>query len=439
MAPYHYNLFRMALCSLTLMLTLSAARAQTKIGGTAGPGDASAVLELQSTSQGLLPPRMSTTQRDAISSPATGLTIYNTTDNCIQVYKGAANGGWYNFCNATAGSFSFTNCGSPTITGSILERTPTTATIQLSYNNSTGQTSGIFAAGTVNGITASAPGGSIVAIAASGTLTLTLSGSPTTAGAMQLPVSVAGTVCDIPITVGPFPGNIPVACGTAPGCTGGVDPATAVAGDKICWGGFTYYAVATSNGRLWFDRNLGSRNVPTNTADQAGWGDDYQWGRKGDGHQCLSNTTTGTSLAASSSTLFTGDATNGNYIIGSFSTGYTWTSWSQVATLWDSSATGGPNNPCPTGWRVPTYKEWADAGTVGVDPFSTPLKLPGQKNRNWTTYPSDGSTRYYTVTPKASTYPQHYIVIVPSSGNTTGGNDGTEFAVGCPIRCIKHQ
>jgi len=39
---------------------------------------ASAALEITSTTQGFLPPRMTTTQRDAISSPATGLTVYCT-------------------------------------------------------------------------------------------------------------------------------------------------------------------------------------------------------------------------------------------------------------------------------------------------------------------------------------------------------------------------
>ena len=50
---------------------------------------ASAKLELSSTTQGFLPPRMTTTQRDAISSPATGLMIYDTTVNKVSVYNGS--------------------------------------------------------------------------------------------------------------------------------------------------------------------------------------------------------------------------------------------------------------------------------------------------------------------------------------------------------------
>src|SRR5215813_11808128 len=43
--------------------------------GTTTP-DASSLLEIKSTSKGLLIPRMTQTQRNAIASPATGLLIY---------------------------------------------------------------------------------------------------------------------------------------------------------------------------------------------------------------------------------------------------------------------------------------------------------------------------------------------------------------------------
>ena len=50
--------------------------------------DASSLFEVKSTVKGALLPRMTTTQRDAISSPATGLEIYNTTTNRKEVYNG---------------------------------------------------------------------------------------------------------------------------------------------------------------------------------------------------------------------------------------------------------------------------------------------------------------------------------------------------------------
>ena len=65
-----------------------AAQAQTGVG-TISP-DASAQLEINSTTKGLLPPRMTTAQRDAITSPAPGLLIYNTTLGCLQINTGTA-------------------------------------------------------------------------------------------------------------------------------------------------------------------------------------------------------------------------------------------------------------------------------------------------------------------------------------------------------------
>lgn len=48
----------------------------------------SCVFEIESTSKGLLIPRMTTTQRDAISSPAEGLKIYNLTTHTEDFYNG---------------------------------------------------------------------------------------------------------------------------------------------------------------------------------------------------------------------------------------------------------------------------------------------------------------------------------------------------------------
>jgi hypothetical protein len=84
-----YYLTCLVLLAGTLLL-MPPAWAQIKIGGTGTP-NASAVLELESTTQGFLPPRMSTAQRDAISTPTNGMVIYNTTLNCLQLYNDS---GW---------------------------------------------------------------------------------------------------------------------------------------------------------------------------------------------------------------------------------------------------------------------------------------------------------------------------------------------------------
>ncbi len=51
--------------------------------------DSSSILEITSTLKGVLFPRMTTTQRNAISSPATSLVIYNTTTAQLEIYIGS--------------------------------------------------------------------------------------------------------------------------------------------------------------------------------------------------------------------------------------------------------------------------------------------------------------------------------------------------------------
>jgi hypothetical protein len=66
--------------------------AQSYFQGTVGIGTttpaASAVLDITSTTQGVLFPRLTTTQINAITSPANGLTVYNTTLSVLCFYDG---------------------------------------------------------------------------------------------------------------------------------------------------------------------------------------------------------------------------------------------------------------------------------------------------------------------------------------------------------------
>lgn len=72
---------------LALLLSIfSFSYAQVGIGN-ASP-NASAALDLTSSTRGFLPPRMTTLQRTSITSPAQGLTIFNTSLKCLEVYNG---------------------------------------------------------------------------------------------------------------------------------------------------------------------------------------------------------------------------------------------------------------------------------------------------------------------------------------------------------------
>ena len=77
--------------SPTLTGTIIAASAT--LSGSLGVGaaaDASAAIDITSTTQGLGLPSMTTTQRDAISSPATGLQIFNSSTSKANVYDGTS-------------------------------------------------------------------------------------------------------------------------------------------------------------------------------------------------------------------------------------------------------------------------------------------------------------------------------------------------------------
>ncbi len=67
--------------------------------GTDTP-DPSALLDVSSTTQGALLPRMTTAQQDAITSPANGLLIYNTDSSLFRFYDGA----WNSIAAGSSGS-----------------------------------------------------------------------------------------------------------------------------------------------------------------------------------------------------------------------------------------------------------------------------------------------------------------------------------------------
>ena len=79
---------------LIALLFVSLANAQSVGIGTTTPNN-SARLDVSSTTQGLLPPRMTTVQRNAIPTPAQGLMIFNTTIKCFEVWSGSS---WMSLC-----------------------------------------------------------------------------------------------------------------------------------------------------------------------------------------------------------------------------------------------------------------------------------------------------------------------------------------------------
>jgi Flp pilus assembly pilin Flp len=71
---------------LTLLCAATITQAQVGIGTTSP--ETTSILDLTSTTKGFLPPRMTSTQRDAIASPVAGLMIWCTETLELQVYNG---------------------------------------------------------------------------------------------------------------------------------------------------------------------------------------------------------------------------------------------------------------------------------------------------------------------------------------------------------------
>lgn len=82
-------------------LSFGAAKAQNNVGIGTNTPDASSMLEVQSTTQGVLVPRMTTAQRLAITTPANGLLVYDTNFDCFFYYI-AATTTWQNMCTSTS-------------------------------------------------------------------------------------------------------------------------------------------------------------------------------------------------------------------------------------------------------------------------------------------------------------------------------------------------
>jgi len=142
--------------------------------------------------------------------------------------------------------------------------------------------------------------------------------------------------------------------------------------------------VTSATGKTWMDRNLGAFQAADSSTDSLAYGDYYQWGRSADGHQCRESGTT--SALASTSAPTTDQAWSGKFIVNSTNP-QDWLS-TQNDNLWQG--VDGVNNPCPSGFRLPTETEWqaeikswgeSDKNATGA--YNSPLKLPVSGYRDY--------------------------------------------------------
>ena len=124
------------------------------------------------------------------------------------------------------------------------------------------------------------------------------------------------------------------------------------------------------------DRNLGASRKALSSSDDLAFGDLYQWGRGRDGHQCRDSRTRSGSISI--------DRPGHDRFILETITTDDWRN-PQNNSLWQGL--GGINNPCPSGFRIPTGAEWAAeiatwSSQNSAGAYASPLKLPlaGQRN-----------------------------------------------------------
>ena len=172
----------------------------TSIGINSATPPANAALDVFSSTQGFLPPRLTITQRNNINSPQPGLMIYNTDVNCMEWFNGS---GWYNTCiGGISAVLSTLNCSSAVITGTLNVGQPASGvTAQISY---TGGNGGLYIAQSVNstGVTGlNANIGSGALATGSGNLIYSISGTPVSSGVASFLINLGGQNCTLQITV----------------------------------------------------------------------------------------------------------------------------------------------------------------------------------------------------------------------------------------------
>ena len=188
-------------------------------------------------------------------------------------------------------------------------------------------------------------------------------------------------------------------------------------------------------GKVWLDRNVGAKQSCKTMDDKLCFGDYYQWGRKTNGHEKLSN-------ESSTKNRLEKDLDNGGkYIVVKKSSTFDWRIV-QDDNLWKKGDS--LNNICPSGFRVPSQEEiFAETVNVSGDKkvhnnksaFNSFLKIPSSGFRTLCSGDVVREGKHGSLW-SSSVYEResYYLDFNPTEAVMTTG----ARAEGLPVRCIKN-
>jgi uncharacterized protein (TIGR02145 family) len=378
--------------------------------------ESSALMRLESKQSGFLPVVMSIEQRDAMAAPVDGLMIFNRTTGCPNYYYA---GEWYEWCGVQgkpSGQVLTLDCEGALNIGEIRVGDEVLGPFGLvSY---TGGNGGIYserraASLGVEGLEAWIEGGTMTI--GEGSLRVEIGGRAEREGLAIFVMEWGGKDCILSWEVGAMEDP------EFPFETVHCDP------DNITR---VIQVVNPLTGRVWMDRNLGATRVAQAADDAASFGDLYQWGRFGDGHQCRNS---GSTLEQSS----VDRPGHGDYIlVGEIP--FDWRN-PQNPDLWQGRE--GLNNPCPQGYRVPSDTEfaqemstWAEGNTAGA--FASSLRLPsgGIRHGSLNVIQEAGTEGTYWTSTSGSVN-SNYVYLWPGFAHLNNGGRSS----GRSLRCIRHE
>ena len=195
-----------------------------------------------------------------------------------------------------------------------------------------------------------------------------------------------------------------------------------------------------TTGKIWMDRNLGASQVATYSTDYNAYGDLFQWGRLSDGHECINWTSStgsdGEEQNHETITLSSIDAPGHSDFILTPNIPSDWRD-PQNDNLWQGVS--GTNNPCPSGYRLPTEAEWqaeldswSTSDAAGA--FASPLTLPmaGARSDQHGSFNYVGSAGGYWCSTVDDTHARSLYF-----NSFDVHMNSMERGFGQPVRCIK--